>query len=206
MNIEIKNIKYSPTLSDDSNAFTANLYVNGKKVCMVSNNGSGSGLDYGIVDPKLKPLLKEAVQWCKQLPPVPVPNLHPEDAPSQVEMDLELYIDRLLRAHLQRQENSKMERKMADTFLYGIPNERYGTIKFKYSFQYMMDLPDGRERITGMLRKYVLPEIAKGYQLLNTNIPEDMILAAGLKKGEYVKPKEELVIKPSKNRKKGPRL
>lgn len=206
MNIEIKNIKYSPTLSDDSNAFTANLYINGKKVCMVSDNGSGGGLDYGIVEPRLKPLLREAEQWCKQLPAIPLTDATPEAEARELEMDLDLYIDRLLMNYLRAQEDRKLERKMADTFLYGIPDESYGTIKFKYSFQHMMDLPDGREKITAMLRKYVLPQVDKGYQLLNTNIPEDMILAAGLKEGQYVKPKEELLIKPNKNRKKGPRL
>lgn len=205
MNIELKNIHYSPTLSDDSNAFTANLYINGKKVCMVRDNGNGGGLDYGIVDPTLRPPLNEAEQWCKQLPPVISPLSPDDDKPSYLEMDLELYIDDLLMKYFQRLEERKFERKMADTFLYGTSAEHYGTIKFRYSFQHMMGLPDGREKITAMLRKHILPKIAKGYRLLNTNIPEEIILAAGLKEGQYVQPKPAKQAEKKKAQRQGPK-
>ena len=41
MKIELKNIKVSLSLSDETYAFTASLYVDGKKIGMLSNRGCG---------------------------------------------------------------------------------------------------------------------------------------------------------------------
>ena len=46
MKIEIKNIKHSPSLSEETNAFTADIYVNGVKAGSAMNRGHGGCTDY----------------------------------------------------------------------------------------------------------------------------------------------------------------
>lgn len=41
VNVALKNVVYSEKLSDDSNCFTASIYIDGKKVGDASDNGSG---------------------------------------------------------------------------------------------------------------------------------------------------------------------
>jgi len=43
MKIELKNLKISKALSQETLAFTANLYIDGKKVAVASNSGQGGG-------------------------------------------------------------------------------------------------------------------------------------------------------------------
>jgi hypothetical protein len=49
--VEVKAIKYSPTLSDDSNAFTATIFIKGKKYGSAKDDGNG-GIVMVYRDPK----------------------------------------------------------------------------------------------------------------------------------------------------------
>jgi len=49
MKIEIKNLKHSPSLSEETLAFTANLYVDGFHAYAVSNHGTGGCNSYYAV-------------------------------------------------------------------------------------------------------------------------------------------------------------
>ena len=51
MDIQLKSIKFSEHLSEETNAFTANLYVDGKKIGYCRNDGRGGNTlvqPYGI--------------------------------------------------------------------------------------------------------------------------------------------------------------
>jgi len=41
MKVELKNIKHMPSLSEETNAYTATLYVDGRKIGTVKNSGQG---------------------------------------------------------------------------------------------------------------------------------------------------------------------
>lgn len=45
MKLELKNVKVLASLSEETPAYTATLYVDGKKLCDVSNHGHGGGDD-----------------------------------------------------------------------------------------------------------------------------------------------------------------
>lgn len=46
MKIELKNIKYIEHMSEETNCFTASIYIDGKRAGDVSNRGQGASHDY----------------------------------------------------------------------------------------------------------------------------------------------------------------
>jgi hypothetical protein len=48
--IELKNIKHMPSLSEETDAYSATIYVDGKKFAEVSNHGHGGSDDYHSID------------------------------------------------------------------------------------------------------------------------------------------------------------
>ena len=68
MKIELKSIKFSEAMSEETNAFTANLYINGKKVGYCKNQGHGGCTDYNADEPKFRTIIAEAEAYCKALP------------------------------------------------------------------------------------------------------------------------------------------
>lgn len=172
---------------------------------MVSDNGNGGGLDYGIVDPQLRPLLNEAEQWCRQLPPI-ISSLSGEE-PRSLEMDLELYIGDLLEKHLEGKEQERMEKKMVTAFVIGATDSiEYTSFDFKtVTLQQILDHPEGHKKMEEMIRTKLLPKLTDGMVLLNTNIPEDILLSAGLKEGQYVKPQNQTTVSQNKQRSPGRR-
>lgn len=205
MEIELKNIHYSPTLSEDSNAFTANLYVNRKKVCEVSDDGNGGEISFTQEDPKYSQLLKEAEEWCKTLPDWIEPHPSNSEEPYRVKMTLEIYVGQLLEKHLQAKEQQKMERAMIQSLLYGKPGEYYGKIGFKFSMAQILGQPNGHKIMVNTLKKYILPKLTDEVMFMNTNIPEDILKEAGLKEGQYVAPKSVVSSTIKRNQKKGPK-
>lgn len=47
MKIELKNVHYSAALSEETNAFTADIWVDGKKAGYAKNGGTGGNTDVG---------------------------------------------------------------------------------------------------------------------------------------------------------------
>jgi hypothetical protein len=109
MKIELKRIQHARNLSEETNAFTADIYVNGEYVGYAKNDGHGGCTDYhhhakGVkwgangyseadqakVD-RARRLLREAEEWAKGLSPV-----KSEYFPEGLAQNLELVIDDLV--------------------------------------------------------------------------------------------------------------
>ena len=69
MNIQLKNIKFSEAMSEETNAFVADVYVNDVKVAYAKNDGHGGSTFYHAYEGK-RELLKQAEQFCLGLPSV----------------------------------------------------------------------------------------------------------------------------------------
>lgn len=89
MKIELKNIIHSVSLSEETNAFVADLYVNGKKIAKCSNNGRGGMTKIETLYSKneiekkqYRQLLLDAEQFAKTLP-----------KKSGLPMTLDFYVD-----------------------------------------------------------------------------------------------------------------
>lgn len=116
MKIELKKIKIAANMSEETTAFTAELFVNGKNIGYVKNDGRGGCTDYyNNPDEKSKEALKAAEAYCLTLPEVDYGSF-------KHKMDLETFIDELLDKHLKEKEKIKLEKKMVDAIIFGVPN------------------------------------------------------------------------------------
>ena len=75
MKLELKNIKHSAWASEETHCYQASLYVNGKPVAIVSNDGHG-GADRDYAHPKIEPhtyrfVMTEVHAYFKSLPNIP---------------------------------------------------------------------------------------------------------------------------------------
>lgn len=120
MKIELKSIKYAAFASEETNCYSAALYVNGKKVGTVGNEGRG-GADTFHGD---HTAFQRADEWCKA-------NL-PKWAGyggSMHDTDLEIHCADLLAAHLASRDLKRILKskiifiKPADGQLYEIKHE-----------------------------------------------------------------------------------
>jgi hypothetical protein len=66
MTIELKNVKVAHHMSEETTAFTATLYINGKKAAHVKNDGRGGDNHPWFLDRELE---KDFHEFCKSLPP-----------------------------------------------------------------------------------------------------------------------------------------
>lgn len=191
MKIELKRIQHSPHLSEETEAFTANLYIQDVHAGYAKNNGHGGSTFYQAKDEKGKILIRQAEEYCKKLPPVSYKGDNPKNSFSW-EMSLESYIDDLLNKHLEKKEIAKFNAKLNNTMLkglvYGIPDQSYAGIIYKIPLVRVLATPLGPQIVLRDLKEKILPSLRDGNKLLNTNIPESIIKAAGLQADQYVKP------------------
>jgi len=191
MKIELKNIQYSQALSEETYAFSATLYIEGKRAGEASNHGHGGPTDYGANDGAGRKLIREAEAYCKALPPVHYPANHGMEA-FDVPMTLEHYINDLLEKFLNQKELKAFQAKLAkyekDNIIVGVPDEKFSTLKLKFPIDLLLAHPHGAERIKDILVAKVIPEMQPGEMLLNTNIPKEIYEKAGLTESQYVKP------------------
>jgi hypothetical protein len=116
MKIELKKISFSERMSEETNCFVADLFINGKKVGECKNDGHGGCTDYHGITKEDNVLIKEAEAYCKALPKVKYHDMIWEQS-------LEGVIDDLLTAHLKAKDlqkfNKKMQKKYATAICYG---------------------------------------------------------------------------------------
>jgi len=160
MKIELKNIKFSEAMSEETNAFTANLYINGKNVGYCKNTGQGGCTDYHANTPEDRKVIAEAEAYCKGLPKVKYSDL-------EWNQSLEWVIDQFLEDWLKAKERKKMERKMQTCILIGRPDENrlnYAYYNFKRPLS-SISVPQLQASIERIKAKMPKNEV-----ILNTNL------------------------------------
>lgn len=191
MKIELKSIYHSIQLSEETEAFTANLYINGVHAGYTKNEGHGGNTYYQPKNEKGRELIRQAEEYCKTLPPIEYPADKYMEAFS-IDMNLEHYIDDLLNKYLEKKETAKFNAKLNKTMLkgivYGVPDQSFGAITFNIPLVKVLAHPKGPQTVLQTITDKILPKLKDGNILLNTNIPESIIKAAGLKEEQYVKP------------------
>lgn len=163
MKIELKKFSFSERMSEETNAFTADVFVDGVKVAAAKNYGHGGNTDYHAY-PGQESLLKKVEDYCKGLPKHTYPAMYEGDKPLTVDMDLETMIDNLVDEQLKLKEQKKMEKKFVNSVCWGVPGANsYSQVKFKVP---LSQIP------TAKLQEYVdkyKKEFKTGEQFLNNN-------------------------------------
>lgn len=114
MKIEVKKIKHARSLSEETNAFTAELYVDGEHVADCKNSGQGGMTD---VYPKYsenkakreryREIVQKAEVFCKKMPKV-----ESEFSKDGLAMSLDFYIDLEVENDLKNKEIQRAIKKL----------------------------------------------------------------------------------------------
>ena len=115
MNIELKNVKHFPSGSQETNCFTANLYLDGKKIGSAENDGHG-GCTFIHGDTKQIKAIDSLIKRG--------PKIHSEVNNITFDNSIELVVDELLMKFLFEQETKKVLRRVSyikDGALYQMP-------------------------------------------------------------------------------------
>jgi hypothetical protein len=94
MNAQLRNLRINRKLSEETDCFSATLYLDGKKAAEVGNRGQGGPNEYHWVDRATE---TRATQYAESLPPV-------EFHGTKLSMDLDLWIANLLQAADERKQ------------------------------------------------------------------------------------------------------
>ena len=160
MKIEIKNIKFSEAMSEETNAFTANLYINGRKVGYCKNQGYGGSTDYYPDSREDWKTIQEAEAYCETLPKVKYGSM-------EFDQSLESVINQLLEDWLKAKEIKKMERKMKTCVLVGVPdNPHYGYYNYKRP---LSEIP--KPQLQASIER-IRAKLHEGEVILNTNLTD----------------------------------
>lgn len=179
MKIELKNFRYYPRLSDDTNAFSADLFINGVNCGHTENSGQGGPCSYGAGTPEGRRLIAQAEAWCQTLPPWLSSFTNEDGKPMEISRTLENYIDDLADTKIEEKEKARlqrqMEKQMYAAIIFGIPDKYYKSVRLKFSIDYLLARPDGAEALTKFIREKIIPQMEKGEVILNTNLPEELL-------------------------------
>ena len=156
MKITIKKIRHSESLSEETNAFTADLYVDNKKVAFCRNNGRGGSTFIDHYDGK-KGKLFEAYDFADNMKPILYQG-------TSLPMDLEFYVDGLL-------EDFLLEKALKKDFRNGIvyenKNGEKSVISWKgWTIPKLMSSVVGKVAVTNKVSELT----KQGFLVLNTNI------------------------------------
>lgn len=176
MVIELKNLKHYPRLSDETNAFSADLYVDGKKAADCSDDGRGGCIRFETYHYGNE-LYNKAVAYCKTLPPVTGDD--GRGGTYSLEMDLELFVGEIVMNDLVEKDKkrfkTKMEKDMKKYILYG--TEEYYTMRgwVSITIDEMLKKPKGKEVIQKTIDD-IKSKLMVGERILNTNLPDSITL------------------------------
>lgn len=168
MKIELKKLKHYVGMSEETNAFSADLYVDGKMVATCKNDGGGGPIDFDTYGVKDGSLFKSVELYCKSLPSVIFE--YGDNQKSELPMDLELFVGNLVEESLRSKELLKFRKRMENTFskyiCYG-SETCYRSRGWKnYTVAQLLGTPVGNI----MIQKMVDDLKANGETILNTNL------------------------------------
>lgn len=175
MNIELKNIKYMESLSEETSCFSADLFVNGRKVGYAKNAGHGGCTEYmHHLDEKNLAKNRETIRLaevhCASLPDIDYGDF-------KIKSNLENVIDNLFEAWMLERETKKFQKKMEKNFqtqiCVGVPNASSYSL---YNLKKPLEL-FSKEKLQQFINGTVKPNMKEGEVILNTNFEK-----LGLKK------------------------
>jgi hypothetical protein len=161
MKIELKRISVSERMSEETNCFVADLYINGKKVGECKNDGRGGCTDYHANTLENRKVIEMAEAFCSKLPKVKYHD-------TEFDQSLESVIDDLVEAHRKEKDLKRIQNKMHKAYLSAIC---YGK-KTANGYEYATTFWRGRT-----LAQIPLPILQKEY---------DNVVAHKMQKGDVI--------------------
>jgi hypothetical protein len=176
--VELKAVKFHE--GHEGQGVNADVYINGVKVYHIYDSGDGGCLDfhllaYGAKNPELvKAMGKELDDYIATIPEKPLDfgNGVVKDKDGNVRMDkttLEDYVNELLYAIQRDKDRKKMEKKMVDSILVGVPNGfSYNQIKYTRPLSELVKTH--KALLIKKIMEIKVNECKNGVVILNTNL------------------------------------
>jgi hypothetical protein len=166
MKIDLKAIKFYESMSEETNCFQGKLYINGKYVADVKNDGHGGNTDIYPIDNLTRQITAEAEKYLSHQPKKKCDTYDFEYIRT-----LESEVDDLFGDWLKAKEDKKFEKQMDKGILYGTKYNYQMTYWKNMSITAMINNPTGKARLIQVVKDLK----AKGETILNTNLPPDIM-------------------------------
>ena len=164
MDLQLKRVSFSERLSQETNAFAADLWFRGKKVGYAENDGHG-GCTNVQPYPETREQFQEAATYAKTLPEIVYEGRGGLKGFS-IDSNLENQVDELFTQWLEAKEAKANSNK---GIYYEQPNGVRMISKWKgFTIAKLKKHPQGM----AIIRKAVLELQSEGNTILNTNLPE----------------------------------
>jgi hypothetical protein len=162
MELQLKNVYFSERLSEETNAFTADIFFQGKKVGYAKNDGQG-GCTNITHYPEQREGFRKAEEYATTLPKIVYEGRGGLKG-FEVDSNLENQVDRLFENWVNKKEIQKYEKK---GLFFQEPNGRRSTISWKgFTIKKLLEHPQGKD----VLQKKILKLQKEGNTILNTNL------------------------------------
>ena len=172
MNIELKSLRIYDRMSEETIAFTADVYVNGKKVAYAKNDGHGGSTYYHPYPNADRALLGAAEGYCKALPKekAELCNGKTFELEQSLETVIDAWVYRVYNEKASAAFKKKLEKNMIKGLCVGTP-DRYEIIWWKgVTIPQLLQMERGK----ATLRAKLLQLRSEGKTVLNTNIPKEL--------------------------------
>lgn len=171
MKIELKSLKIYDGMSEETIAFTADIFVNGKKVAHAKNDGNGGSSYYTRYQNADRTLLVAAEDYCKGLPPK---KYESNGSVIEIKQTLEDVIEGLVNEAYNEKEKKKFEKKLNNSMIKGLCHGDVNSFTITtwtgYTIPQLLALPHGR----ALIRAKLLQLKSENRPVLNTNIPKEL--------------------------------
>ena len=162
MDLQLKNVKFSEQHSEETNAFTADIYFRGKKVGYAKNSGQGGCTNVNAY-PEQRENFNSACEYAKSLPQIVYEGRGGLKG-FTIDSNMENQVDELFTQWIENKDIQKEGRK--GLFIQQ-PNGHRSTIFWKgFTIKKLLEHPQGE----AILRKKILELQNEGNIILNTNL------------------------------------
>lgn len=162
----LRNFKYIDSLSEETNCFTASLYVNGQKIGFCKNSGRGGSTDITIL-PTCRELGKTITEFL-----VGHPKVKCLEFDFDITLDFEYIVDILVEETLKAQDKARIMRMTVKNLVFKDKEGNYYKINWKgHNIIELVSHESYRQTI----RTVILRESNKGSTLVNENIPKELL-------------------------------
>lgn len=114
--VTLKKIAFYERMSEETNCFAADLYINGKKVGEAKNDGQGGCTNYYTYTKENNEIIRQAEEYFKSLP------MKVSEYGFKYQPSLEYAIDEQFELYMKAKEEKKMQKLMETAILIGKPN------------------------------------------------------------------------------------
>lgn len=173
--LELRKVKIASSLSEETVAFTGELWVNGQLAARCSNHGTGGPNDYHDTYqiPNGKELVKLAEEYCKGLPPVDSDFDKTEKLPMDLEFWISLEVGKIEAAKEEVKLKKKLDKLMLNNLVIGpfdqngkLIGNSYSTCKFNRPIADYLSVPNGREALVKTIIR-INGQLKPGERILN---------------------------------------